>query len=60
VRANAKNDAPPPKPVPPPVQVPEEHMMHTMGVMVMQRDEDVEQLQQRHDRIERELQSMKK
>jgi hypothetical protein len=60
VRANAKNDAPPPKPAAP-VQVPEEHLMHTMGVMVMRRDVfDVEHAQAKHDQIERELQSLKK
>lgn len=32
VRAGVKNDAPPPKPVAPPV-VEEEHLMHTMGVI---------------------------
>jgi hypothetical protein len=40
VTAGAKNDAPPPKPVPPPV-VEEQHFTHTMGVILMPRDNEL-------------------
>ena len=44
VSAGAKNDAPPPKPVPPPVQVEEVPMMHTMGVISISSNDAFEDL----------------
>ena len=44
VSAGAKNDAPPPKPVPPPVQVEQEPMMPTMGVISISHNDAFEDL----------------
>jgi len=45
VRAGAKNDAPPPKPVVvAPVQVEQEPMMHTMGVVSISHDDAFQEL----------------
>jgi hypothetical protein len=42
VQANAKTEAPPPKPIPPPqVEVVEPPMMHTMGVIAIDHHFDV-------------------
>ena len=45
VSAGAKNDAPPPKPVPPPVQVEEVPMMHTMGMISISHRDELEDLE---------------
>jgi len=46
VSAGAKNDAPPPKPVPPPVvQIEEQHLMLTMGAISISHRDELEDLE---------------
>jgi hypothetical protein len=60
VQANAKNDAPPPKPLPPPVVKVEERFEHVLMGDIISPREELQQAEANHNRIANELEGLKK